>query len=166
MSVCSSKKSAISSSTSKSSAICLRISGRCTFTTTGRPSRKAARCTCPSDAAARCFSSKNENARDNLVHFGVRKRLDLVLQTRERLQIRFRQKVGAGGKQLAEFDEGRPHFFQIVGQLFRRGLAGFGGQRCLVTAGGLTGKFPGQIGMAVFPKKQRDVLVALEVMRF
>jgi hypothetical protein len=107
-----------------------------------------------------------EFARDNLFHFGVRKRFDLVLQTRERLQISFRQKVGAAGKQLAEFDEGRPHFFQIVGQFFRRGLAGFGGQKCFFTTRGFLLKFLGQIGIAVFPKKQRDILVAFEVMRF
>ena len=37
------RSSAICASTSKSSAICLAMPGRCTLTTTGRPSRRAAR---------------------------------------------------------------------------------------------------------------------------
>ena len=67
-------------------------------------------------------------AGDDVLHLCVGKRFDLVLQTRERLQIAFRQKVWPAGKQLAKFDEGRPHSFQVVRQLLWRGLAGLGGR--------------------------------------
>ena len=94
----------------------------------------------------KCFRDADaELAGDDFLHLRVRKRFDLVLQTRERLQIRFRQKIRAAGKQLAELDERRPHLFQIVGQFFGRGLAGFGGRRCLVLACRFLFKFLGQI---------------------
>ena len=45
-----------------SSTICSRIPGRCTFTTTARPSRSSARCTCPSEAEASGRWSSDRNA--------------------------------------------------------------------------------------------------------
>jgi hypothetical protein len=44
------------------------------------------------------------------------KRLDVVLEAGERLQIGRRQQIGARREQLAELDEGRPELFQIGGK--------------------------------------------------
>ncbi len=65
VSVCFSRNRATSSSASRSLPTCTATSGRCTLTATGVPSRSVARCTCPSEAAARGFSSNVAKAFDS-----------------------------------------------------------------------------------------------------
>src|SRR2546423_3899720 len=52
--------------------------------------------------------------RNDALDFFVRKRLNLVLQTRQRIEVRLRQQIAPGGQKLSELDEGRPQLFQIV----------------------------------------------------
>ena len=102
-------------SASRSSTICSRMPGRCTLTATGRPSRSAARCTCPSDAAAsgvgfeareRLRDADAQLLRDDALDVREGERFDLVLQPRERLEVRAAEDVGAGREELTELDEG------------------------------------------------------------
>jgi len=157
------KSPRISSSTSKSSAICLRISGRSHL-----HDRRGARRARPRDAPVRAtrrpdvFLKKRERFGDAdasslatiLSTLAVRKRFDLVLQTRERLQIGFRQKVGAGWKATGpNLMEGRPHFFPNRRPILSgAGWPGLAAKGVFSSPCGLTGKFLGQIGIAVFPK--------------
>ncbi len=62
ISVCSSSVSAMSLNASSSLCTSSAMFGRCTLTTTSRPSRSTARCTWPSDAAAIGFDSKSWNS--------------------------------------------------------------------------------------------------------
>ncbi len=59
---------------------------------------------------------------DDALDVSERKRLDVVLQTRERLEVCRRQQISARRKQLAELDEGGTELFQIggEGERFRR----------------------------------------------
>ena len=63
---------------------CWRMPGRCTFTTTSRPSRSVARCTWPSDAAASgVLSETREQRRQTDAELGsAHEALDLVVPER------------------------------------------------------------------------------------
>src|SRR2546430_108474 len=57
--------------------------------------------------------------RNDALDFFVRKRLNPVLQTRQRIEVRLRQQIAAGGKKLPKFDERRPKLLKIVSKLIR-----------------------------------------------
>ena len=105
------------------------MSGRCTLTATTRPSRSAARCTWPSDAAAIGVSSNDRErlrqARaelffDDPLHVSERERLDAVLKPRQRFEVCRRQQIRPRRQDLAELDERRPELLEVVGQCLRR----------------------------------------------
>ena len=105
------------------------MSGRCTLTATRRPSRSAARCTWPSDAAAIGVSSNDRECLrqsraellfDDSSDVGERERLDAVLQPRQRFEVGRRQQIRPRRQHLAELDERRPEFLEVVGQCLGR----------------------------------------------
>jgi hypothetical protein len=51
----------------------------------------------------------------------VRKWLDLILETRERIKVRRRKQVGSGRQNLAKLDECRSERFEVSCKRFRRG---------------------------------------------
>ncbi len=56
-----------------------------------------------------CEGFRNPHAqlgRNDLLDFFIRKRLDLILQPRERVEVRLRQHIAARGEQLAQLDKG------------------------------------------------------------
>ena len=53
---------------------------------------------------------------DDALDVGVRERRDIVLEARERVDIGWRQQIGAAGEQLAKLDERRPEPLEVVGQ--------------------------------------------------
>jgi hypothetical protein len=62
---------------------------------------------------------------DDLLDLGERKGLDVVLQTRQGLEIDGRQQVGSGREQLAELDECRAHRLEVVDELLGVLTGGF-----------------------------------------
>ena len=75
----------MSESTSMSFDISSRMPGRCTLTTTSRPSRSAARWTCPNDAAEMGTGSNSEKARD-MLHFDLENENETVRNYRDRVR--------------------------------------------------------------------------------
>ena len=61
--------------------------------------------------------------RDDFFDFGVRERLDLILQARQSAKVSFGQQVGAAREQLPDLHESGSHLLQIVGQLFGSAIA-------------------------------------------
>jgi len=95
--------------------------------------------------------------------FHERKRPHPVLEASQRFDVREGQEVGAGGEELADLDEGRPHLLEVgrelLGELL---LAGSGHRRFdegLLEAGVLH-----QLGPPVLHEEGGDVLVSLEVL--
>src|SRR6185503_1211718 len=101
-------------------------------------------------------------AGNNRVNFLIRERRNLILQARERIEIRRRQKIGAGGKQLAQFDEGGTKLFEVSGKLlsFRDFLCERGFIQLQVFA--KTGLFD-QIRAAILHEQHGNVFVSFQV---
>ena len=147
-----------------------RMPGRCTLTTTSRPSRSVARCTCPSEAAASGRWSKVGKTLESRTPSSVLtisstssngNGSTLVLQPGQRLDVRRREQVDAGGHQLAELHEGRAHRLEVVGEP-GRGLR----VALLERLVGEDGVDPGgahEIPPPVPGEEGRDLAVALQV---
>ena len=84
---------------------------------------------------------------------GVRKRSDVVLQARERLEVRGRQQVRARRQELSELDEGRTELLEIVRK--GPGLGGVAGQR----PGSLVARVRDEVGLPVLGEERREVAV-------
>ena len=151
-----------------------RIPGRCTLTATCRPSRKRARWTWPSEAAAIGLTSKSrkglrhanaELGGDDFLDFIETERLHFVLQPGERFQVGLRHQLDPGGKQLAELYKGGPKFLQVACQLV--GFGCFLGRNALL---GLERFFQSalldEVGTAIFHEEPRDLAIAIEMLRF
>ena len=98
---------------------------------------------------------------DDLLDLLERERLDLVLEPGQRLDVRRREQVDAGGHQLAELHEGRAHRLEVVGEP-GRGL----GVALLERLVGEDGVDPGgahEIPPPVPGEEGRDLAVALQV---
>ena len=148
-SVCASMRSATFSSTSRSSSTRRRMPGRCTLTTTGRPPRSVARCTCPSDAAASVCSSNSSNSRDSrtpssssIVSRATCAGNGSISSWSRPASEDGGQEVRARGEQLPELDEGRAQPLELGRQLVTLsprgddiGAAGGLVRQCRVEAG-------------------------------
>jgi len=101
-------------------------------------------------------------AHDNLLGLLVRESRDLVLKTFERLHVGGRDQVGPAGEDLADLDVSGPHRFEVVGELVGGDVADF-----FALFFGIVGFVEThvlhQIGTAVFPEKEGDLLVAFQV---
>jgi hypothetical protein len=93
-----------------------------------------------------------------------RKRLDLVLEPRERGEIGRWQEVRARGQELAQLDEGWPQLLEVVGQALRlrRHLGGLG---AVVAEHRVEPGDAHEVRAAVLDQQPGDVLVALQVLR-
>jgi hypothetical protein len=63
--------------------------------------------------------SRSELGFDDECDLGKGERLNAIVKATKRFEKRGRQQVGAAGEQLPQFDEGRPHAFEVIGQFFR-----------------------------------------------
>jgi hypothetical protein len=106
-----------------SDATCRATSGRCTFTATNRPSRSAARWTCPSDDVrerlrlehAEGFGQAHaELGLQDSLDIGERERFHTILQSSERVDVRRRKQVAARRQQLPKLDERRTELLEIA----------------------------------------------------
>ena len=71
--------------------------------------------------------------------------------------------ISAAGKHLAQLHVSRPHRFEVVSQLIRRGRATTGRFRLLRTDGFVNAHLLHEIGAAVLPQQQTDFFVAFEM---
>jgi hypothetical protein len=111
----------------------------------------------------RLRDSDSQLRRYDLFHLGKGKGFDLVLKSRERLQIRFWQQVRPAGKHLAQLHVSGSHRFEVIGQLIRRGLSVAGRLQCLRINGLVDAHLLHEIGAAVFPQQQSNFFVTFEM---
>ena len=116
-------------SSTRSWSITVAAPGRCTFTTTRRPSASVARCTCPMVPAASGRGSMDPNDvlprhAELLLHhrddLGLGHRRDRRLQRAQLLDVLGRDEVGPGREHLAELAEGGPELLERLAELLRR----------------------------------------------
>jgi hypothetical protein len=101
---------------------------------------------------------------DDLLRLHRRKRLDLVLQPRERLHVFGRDQVRAAREELPELDERRPQALEIGGELLRRPAA-FLRVGAPVCRGQVAAEVRDERPAPVLDEQPRDLGVPLEVGR-
>ena len=108
---------------------------------------------------------RNPNAEvfgDDPFDFGKRKRRDVVLKARERVDVGRREQVAAARQELAQLDERRAHRLQIGRQFL-----GLGGSVGLLRADIVVPSGLGDdIRVAVFDQQHRNVFVAADMREF
>ena len=88
----------------------------------------------------------------------VRERLDVVLQPRERVQVRRRKQVGARGEDLSELDERRAERFEVLDE--RRGGGWIGRAGLLAVQ-----RVRDEVSAPVLGDEPREILVSPEASR-
>ena len=100
---------------------------------------------------------------DDRADLGGRDRVDVVLESLQRVEVCLREQVGPGGEHLPELDEGRAHRLEVTGERLRGLVVGIGRLgRLQVLQLGLEPRLVDQVGTGVADQQPQDVGVSCE----